>query len=121
MTNVDDEVGEQLADCWMCGIHTWCTGMVIGWMHLNMVSKICGQERVWSLENCAKCTFMYKAVEKKKISAGIRHMTGRKVYGSGSTWRQVWRCSNLYGAVRGDKNANEHRGIKTWSDEKSLF
>ena len=44
-------------------------------------------------------TFMYKAVEKKKISAGIWHMTGRKVYGSGFTWRQVWRHSKLYGVL----------------------
>ena len=84
--NVDDKVGEQLADCWMCGIRTQCTGMVIGWMHLNMVSKICSQERVWVFKNCAKCTFMYKAVEEKKISAGIWHIVGRKVYGGMFTW-----------------------------------
>ena len=33
-----------------------------------------------------KCKFMYKAVDKKKISAGIDHTSGRKVYASGVTW-----------------------------------
>ena len=78
-------------------------------MCLNEVSKICSQEGVWSLENCAKCTFMYKAVEEKKISAGIWHTFGRKVYGSGSMWSPVWRHSKLYGVLQGDKNANGHR------------
>ena len=60
--------------------------MVIKWMHLNVVSKICSQERVWVFENCTKHTFMYKAVEEKKISAGIWHIVGRKVYGGMFTW-----------------------------------
>ena len=84
--NVDDEVGEQLADCWMCSVCTRCTGMVIGWMRLNMVSKICGQERVESSENCAKCKLMYMVVGLKKISAGIGCRVGRKVY---TKWEYV--------------------------------
>ena len=60
--------------------------MVVEWMHLNEVSKICGQERVWSSENCVKRKFMYKAVDKKKISAGIGCRIGRKVYTSRDTW-----------------------------------
>ena len=68
-----------------------------------------------------KHTFMYKAVEKKKISAGIWRTTGRKVYGSGFTWRQVWRHSNLYGALRGGKNTNEHRRDKSWDQSKITF
>ena len=53
----------------------------------DWISKICGQEGVWSLENCMKHTFMYKAVKEKKISAGIWCTTGRKGY----TGREMWR------------------------------
>ena len=77
--------GELLNVC----IRTQCTRMVVEWMHLNEVSRICSQEGVWSSENCAKHTFMYKAVEEKKISAGIWHTIGRKVY----TSRDMWSCN----------------------------
>ena len=56
---------------------------------VDLISRICGQEGVWSLENCMKCTFMYKAVKEKKISAGIWHTIGREVY----TGRDMWSCN----------------------------
>ena len=99
MMNVGDEcrctAGGLLDVC----IHTRHTRMVVEWMHLNEVSRICGQERVWSLENCTKHKFMYKAVDEKKISAGIECMIGRKVYASGVTWSRVQRHSKLYGVL----------------------
>ena len=58
-------------------------------MHLNEVSRICGQERVWSLKNCMKCKFMYKAVDKKKKSARINRIHGREVYAG----RDMWSCN----------------------------
>ena len=67
-------------------VHAQCTRMPIGWMHWRKISKICSGEKDWSSENCAKCTFMYKAVEEKKISAGIWHIVGRKVYNGMDTW-----------------------------------
>ena len=86
MMNVGDEswctAGGLLDVC----VHTRCTRLVIEWMCLNEVSRICGQERVWSLENCAKHKFMYKAVDEKEISAGIGRRISRKVYTSGATW-----------------------------------
>ena len=35
---------------------------------------------------CVKRKFMYKAVDEKKISAGIGHMIGKKVYASEDMW-----------------------------------
>ena len=69
----------------------------------NLISKICSQEGVWSLENCAKCTFMYKAVEEKKISAGIWHTTGRKGYAGREMWRgnrDIQICMVCYKAAK---------------------
>ena len=54
---------------------------------VDSISRICSQEGVWSSENCVKCTFMYKAVKEKKISAGMWHTIGRKSY----TGREMWR------------------------------
>ena len=120
-TNVSDKcwcTAGRLLDVCIC---TQCTRLVVEWMHLNEVSRIYGQERVWSLENCMKCKFMYKAVDKKKISAGIGCMIGRKVYTSKVTWSWVWRCSKMYSVLRGDKNANKHRKDESWDQSKITF
>ena len=70
---------------------------------VDAISRICGQEGVWSSENCAKHTFMYKAVKEKKISAGIWHTTGRKGYTGRETWRgngDVQICMVCYEAAK---------------------
>ena len=41
------------------------------------------------VQKAERCKFMYKAVDKKKRSAGINHICGREVY----TGRDTWSCN----------------------------
>ena len=70
-------------------IHAQCIRLTVEVDEFEMVSKICGGEKDRSLENCTKCKLMYKAVDEKKISAGIGCRVGRKVY----TGRSMWSCN----------------------------
>ena len=76
MTN---EVGVQLANCRECAYAPRCTEMDV---RINYVVR----REFGRLKNCAKRTFVYKAVEEKKRSAEHRCIVGRKLYGGRSTW-----------------------------------
>ena len=64
---------------------------------------------------------MYKAVEEKKISAGIWHTTGRNGYAGRETWRgngDIQKCVVHYKVTKMRMSTEE---LKTESVKKSLF